>query len=124
MLQFGPRVPLTPAETLLEPAILKAINEEPTGAAPVSVIAGSDADAGDILITCAAQQCGIATQAAQKLQSLVSSKRLPQPARSIRVVSADRRDDGASKGRDSCCAVDRSALAGDSRAVVDRRYRR
>jgi hypothetical protein len=88
LLQFGPRVALTPAETLLEPAILKAINEEPTGAAPISAIAGSDPDAGDILITCVPQQCGIATQAAQKLQSLVSSKRLPQPARAIRIVSA------------------------------------
>ena len=88
MLQLGPRVPLTPAETLLEPAIIKAINEEPTSSAAVSLLAGSDADAGDILITCAPQQCGLATQAAQKLQSLVSSKRLPQPTRSIRVVSA------------------------------------
>jgi hypothetical protein len=73
---------------LLEPAIIKAINEEPTSAAPVSVIEGSDTDAGDILLTCVAQQCGIATQAAQKLQSLVSSKKLPQPSRSIRIVSA------------------------------------
>ena len=88
MLQFGPRTPLTPAETLLEPAVIKAINDEPTSASPVSVIEGSDADAGHILITCVAQQCGIATQAAQKLQSLVSSKRLPQPSRSIRIGSA------------------------------------
>ena len=86
--QFGPRVPLTPAETLLEPAIIKAINEEPSSAAPVSVIAGTNADAGDILITCTPQQCGVTTQAAQKLQSLVTSKRLPQPARSIRIASA------------------------------------
>src|SRR5215204_4901762 len=86
--QFGPRTPLTLAETLLEPAIIKAINEEPTSASPISAIAGSDANAGDILITCVAQQCGIATQAAQKLQPLVSSKRLPQPSRSIRIASA------------------------------------
>ena len=88
ILQFGPRVPLTPAETLLEPAIIKAINEEPSGASPVSAIEGSDANAGDILITCVAQQCGIATQAAHKLQSLVSAKRVPQPSRSIRMASA------------------------------------
>jgi hypothetical protein len=86
--QFGPRVPLTPAETLLEPAILKAINEEPTSAAEISTIAGADASAGDILITCAPNRCAVATQAAQKLQSLVNAKRLPQPARSIRIVSA------------------------------------
>ncbi len=87
LLQFGPRAPLTPAETLLEPAVLKAINEEPTSAAAVTVIAGSDATAGDILLTCAPSQCGTATQAAQKLQSLIGSQRLPAPARAIRIVS-------------------------------------
>ena len=86
--QFGSRVPLTPAETLLEPAIIKAINDEPTNATAVGVIAGVDANAGEILITCAPDQCSIATQAAQKLQSLIHSKRLPQPARAIRMASA------------------------------------
>jgi hypothetical protein len=106
LLQFGPRpalsepgisqraarrvegAPLTPAETLLEPAILKAIDEEPTSSAAVSVIAGTDASAGDILLTCAAGQCTAATHAAQKLQSLIGARRLPQPARAIRVISA------------------------------------
>ena len=88
LLQFGPRVPLTPAEKLLEPAIIKAINEEPTSSAAVSAIVGSDPAAGDILITCAPERCAIATQAAQKLQSLIGAKKLPQPARSIRVASA------------------------------------
>jgi hypothetical protein len=86
--QFGPRVPLTPAETLLEPAVIKAINDEPTSSASVTVVAGSDSSAGDILLTCAPNQCGVATQAVQKLQSLVGSKRLPQPARTVRVGSA------------------------------------
>jgi hypothetical protein len=88
LLQFGPRAPLTPAETLLEPAILKAINEEPASGADVRAVAGSDTSAGHILITCAPNQCGVATRAIQKIQSLVGSKRLPQPARSVRVASS------------------------------------
>lgn len=88
LLQFGPRTPLTPAETLLEPSALKAINEEPSGSSAVSTITGSDADAGDILITCRIDDCGVAMQAAQKLQSLIAAKRLPQPARSIRIGAA------------------------------------
>ena len=84
--QFGSRTPLTPAETLLEPAILKAINEEPISAVPI-MITGSDAGAGDVLITCAPGQCATAQQAGQKLQSLILANRLPQPARSIRLVS-------------------------------------
>lgn len=85
--QFGPRTPLTPAETLLEPAIIRAINEEPTSAVEVSTIAGVEASAGEILLTCAPAECSTATAAAQKLQSLVNSKRLPPPARTIRVAS-------------------------------------
>ena len=87
LVQFGSRAPLTPAETLLEPAVLKAINEEPTSGAGVSVVAGSDPTAGDILITCVANQCGVATQSIQKIHSLVGSKRLPQPTRTVRVAS-------------------------------------
>ena len=87
LLQFGPRAPLTPAETLLEPAVLKAINEEPSSGVPV-MLTGSDQGAGDILITCTPGKCGTATQAAQTLQSLVNARRLPQPARSIRITSA------------------------------------
>ena len=86
-MQFGPRPPLTPAETLLAPEILKAIS----GAAPdpqaSATTVGSDA-AADILLTCREGQCGTAARAARKLSSLVASKALPQPARSIRVVSA------------------------------------
>lgn len=81
-------MPLTPAETLLEPAILKEVREEPSGTAEVSTLAGTDADAGDILLTCVPDHCTVARQAAQKLQSLLASKRIPQPARAIRIVSA------------------------------------
>jgi hypothetical protein len=87
LLQFGPRAPLTPAETLLEPAMLRAIDE--AGAVPglVSAIAGSDAAAGEILIHCVqGNQCGTAMMAARKLQSLVNYKRIPPPSRGIKVA--------------------------------------
>lgn len=87
--QFNQRAPLTPAETLLEPAILKALDEAVVDSTPVSVISGSDAAAGDILLHCAPQNaCATATQAMQRLQSLISARRTAQPSRTIRVSSA------------------------------------
>ena len=88
LVQFGQRPPLSPAETLLEPAVLRAINEAPTGAAAVAVIQGSDSAAGEVVLSCRPGQCDIASQAAQKLQSLVSAAKLAQPSRTIRIVSA------------------------------------
>lgn len=88
LLQLGQRVPLTPAETLLEPAILKAINGQPITAAQVSVIEGSDRAAGEVLLTCAPGQCTTAGHAASKLQSLIAAKSIAAPARTIRIVSA------------------------------------
>ena len=82
LLQFGQRTPLTPAETLLEPVILRAINEQPSGGVPVSVIEGTDKTAGEILITC--RECDVATQAMQKLHYLIREKGMPPPARTIR----------------------------------------
>ncbi len=76
-----------PAETLLEPLILRAINEQPTDGGPVAVIEGTDKTAGEILITC--RECGVATQAMQKLHHLISEKGMPAPARTIRRVNGD-----------------------------------
>jgi hypothetical protein len=87
VIQFGPRLPLTPAETLLAPEILKAISgQAPDPQASVTTV-GSDA-AADVLLTCREGQCATAARAARKLSSLVASRTLPQPVRSIRVVSA------------------------------------
>ena len=87
LLQFGQRPALMPAETLLEPLILRAINEQPSGGGPVAVIEGTDTAAGEILITC--RECGVATQAMQKLHHLISEKGMPAPARTIRRVNGD-----------------------------------
>lgn len=86
LLQFGQRPSLTPAETLLEPVILRAINEQPSGGAPVRLIDGNDKSAGEIFITC--NQCGVATQAMQKLNHLIREKGMPPAARAIRLLTA------------------------------------
>jgi hypothetical protein len=85
LLQPGQRPSLTPAETLLEPVILRAINEQPSGGAPATVIEGADKAAGEILVTC--RECDVATQAMQKLQVLIRDKGMPAPARTIRQVT-------------------------------------
>lgn len=87
-LQSGQRAPLTPAETLLEPAILRAIAEQPLTAESAAQTAGTDGNAGWILLTCREGECGTASRAARKLNALVAAKKIPPPSRSIRVVSA------------------------------------
>lgn len=84
-LQFAQRPSLSPAETLLESVILRAINDQPSGGAPVRLIDGTDKNAGDIVITCS--QCGVATQAIQKLNYLIREKGMPQPGRAIRLLT-------------------------------------
>ncbi len=87
--QFGPRVPLTPAETLLEPEMLRTIERAPVEGPVVTVIPGTDASAGEIALVCAAGQCEAVQRAARKLGPSISSKQIPPPARTIRVVTAD-----------------------------------
>ena len=85
--QFGQRPALTPAETLLDAAILRAIDRAGAeGAAPVRLIEGSDANAGEVLLHCQPDQCDGARLAAGKLQSLIAANGLAQPSRSIRLV--------------------------------------
>lgn len=88
LVQFGQRPPLSPAETLLEPAILKLIEMAPIEGPRVSVIAGSDPAAGEIVLACRPAHCEAVDWAAFRLGSLITSKQIPQPSRTIRVVSA------------------------------------
>lgn len=87
-LQFGQRTPLTPAETLLAPAVLEAIDEQPLTAESSPETAGTDRAAGTILLTCRVDECAGASRAARKLSALVASRTIPAPSRSIRVASA------------------------------------
>lgn len=88
-MQLGQRAPLTPAETLLESVILRSfIDVDPAAGASIEAIAGSDATAGEIIVSCAAGGCGAASQVAQKLKTLIDVHQLPPPARTIRFVGA------------------------------------
>ena len=84
-LQFNQRPPLTPAETLLESVVLRAITDAPVNESggPAATIVGSDAKSGTIALTCRAAGCDAAGQAVQKLRWLVGSKGMARPARSI-----------------------------------------
>ncbi len=94
-LQFGQRAPLTPAETLLEPVILRSfVDVEPATAGAIDAIAGSDAAAGEIVVSCAAGGCAAASQVAQKLKTLIEVHQLPQPARTISFVTSATTDEG------------------------------
>ena len=87
-LQFGPRPPLTSAETLLEPELLRTIERSSVEGPSVRVVQGSDAGAGEIAIVCGAN-CEPAEWALQKLGPHVAAKVIPQPARTIRIVTVE-----------------------------------
>ena len=89
-LQFGQRAPLTPAETLLESVVLRAINEAPGTDAPgpVAAITGSDPKAGTIAVTCRAGGCDAAALAVQKLRGLILAKGMAQPSRAIWIAGS------------------------------------
>jgi hypothetical protein len=95
--QFGQRPPLTPfdlaqgspersrgtpAETLLEPELLRTIERASVEGPSVQVIAGSNQAAGEIVLVCAAE-CEPVEWA---MKRLVTSG-VPQPSRTIRVIT-------------------------------------
>jgi hypothetical protein len=88
LLQFASRPQLTPAETLLDPDVLRAIETQPPLPEASVDTAGSDASADLLLLTCQPDRCAAASRAARKINALIAARRLPQPARSVRVVSA------------------------------------
>jgi hypothetical protein len=87
VLQLGPR-PLSSSETLVKTDTLQAIFGEPGWETGVRVVNGSDARTGEILLTCLPNECALALQAIMRLQGVVSRKKVPQPSRTIRVVSS------------------------------------
>ena len=90
LLQPGPRPPLAPAETLIEPAILKAIVDAPVDIQQQgpAVIAGSDAGAGEIVVISPAGKGIVADAGLQKLNHLIEAKAVPRPPRSIRFLTS------------------------------------
>ena len=85
ILQFGQRPTLSPAETLLEPGLLRTIERGSVEGKPVTVITGSDAKAGEIVLACRPSQC----EAVEWAMKRIANSQTPTPARTIRVVSTN-----------------------------------
>ena len=80
--QIAQRPPLAPAETLLEPELLRTIERASVEGPPLQVVTGSNKAAGEIVLACAAE-CEPVEWAMKKL---VTSG-VPRPARTIRVIT-------------------------------------
>ena len=83
VLQFGQRPALTPAETLLEPAVLRAIERGSVEGPAVPVLTGSNAAAGEIVLACEARHC----EAVEWAMKRIVNSAIPKPSRTIRLVS-------------------------------------
>ena len=96
LIQPGQRPPLSPAETLLAPAMLEAIRDEAikgetpmaSRVEPTTPIEGANPGAGEIVIGSDLRN-GAAILTMQTLRSLVETRRLPRPQRTIRLVALD-----------------------------------
>ena len=86
MLQLGPRPALAPAETLIEPEVLRTIERSTVEGPVVGVINGADAKAGQLVLACRQGQCEAVEWAMKKLASGIAARVIPQPARTIRMV--------------------------------------
>ena len=89
MLQPGPRAPLTPAETLLEPALLRTIERASVEGPAVTVINGTDRAAGEIALVCRPGHCEAIEWAMRRLGPAITGKQIPQPSRTIRLVATN-----------------------------------
>lgn len=88
LLQPGPRLALTPAETLIEPEQLRFIERASVEGPPVALIAGTEKAAGEIALACAPSQCEAVEWAMKKIAQAIAAKAAPAPSRSIRAVIA------------------------------------
>jgi hypothetical protein len=85
---FQPRAPLTPAETLLEPALLRAIERSPVEGPAAAVVPGADPAAGVIVLACAPGRCEAVEWAMTRLSLAIAGKQIDPPARTIRAVTS------------------------------------
>ena len=88
MLQPGPRFPLAPAETLIEPEQLRFIERASVEGPAVALIAGTDKAAGEIALACAPSRCEAVEWAMKRLWQAIAAKAAPSPLRTIRSVMA------------------------------------
>ena len=85
-LQFGPRPPLAPAETLLAPEVLRAIDETAAAELTLPILDGTEPALGEIVVTCAPAACATARVAGGKLKRLIDAGTIGAPGRRIRLV--------------------------------------
>ena len=88
LVQPGPRPPLAPAETLIDPEQLRSIERASVEGPAVPVIAGTEKAAGEIVLACAPAQCEAIEWAMKKISQAIAAKAAPPPWRTIRAVSA------------------------------------
>ncbi|HJU41280.1 MAG TPA: hypothetical protein VJ691_00640 [Vicinamibacterales bacterium] len=81
-LQFAQRPPLAPAETLLEPELLRTIERASVEGKAPRVIAGTDKAAGEIVLACAAE-----CEAVEWAMTRLATSGVPAPSRTIRVIT-------------------------------------
>ena len=74
---------MTPAETLLEPSLLRNLDRSSVEGKPVAVINGSDAKAGEIVLACRPPRC----EAVEWAMKRITNAAIPRPARTIRSIS-------------------------------------
>lgn len=86
LIQPGPRPPLTPAETLLPPAVLRQIERAPVEGPVISVIRGTDAAAGAIVLACAPGRCEAVEWAMKRLALSIAGKQIAPPSSAIHLV--------------------------------------
>ena len=78
---------MTPAQTLLEPEMLRAIERSSVEGPAVTMIQGSDAGAGEIALACRQGQCETVEWAMKRLGPSIAAKVIPQPIRTIRIAA-------------------------------------
>jgi hypothetical protein len=81
-LQLAQRTPLAPAETLLEPELLRTIERASVEGTPPRAITGANSTTGEIVLTCAAQQC----EAVERAMNRLATAAIPRPLRTIRMM--------------------------------------
>jgi hypothetical protein len=82
LLQIGQRPPLTPAETLLEPGLLRTIERASVEGPALRVISGTDTSAGEVVLACSS-----ACEAVEWAMSKLATAAVPKPSRTIRMIT-------------------------------------
>ena len=84
LFQFAQRPPMAPAETLLEPELLRTIERASVEGKAPRMIAGTNKTAGEIVLACAAE-----CEAVEWAMTRLATSGVPAPSRTIRVITVE-----------------------------------